>query len=598
MSQPTMSQPAIPPSQDAPDSSTEKPVRCRCRPGCRGCLIVVILLAPLLYWVGCHTTRLRVSEETTYVLGPMTSDGKRIDYFRAMEERYYPPEMQTDDNGYRMMVQTFGVQFENNLPQNQSQEQARLQIYEKLGLDPNIEPTMKPLNQPLHYLLQHRYVWEEGTGWVNTNIEDAYWGQTFWTFNDFPMLEEWYEENTAGLDVLAEAVRKPAFFVPYTRNNENTPIFDTNMTWFATPMMRGWARSLHGRARYRLGIGDIDGAIDDILSIHLLARHAVNAGTIVGSLVGIAFEGIGHSIGLGSNPEFPPTKEQIERLVAELDALPPLLPLNAILESERLFALSALQDMYWGNHPGNEMLVEMTVMPSSPAMSWTIDINVALARLNQVYDALIDPDPVGDKFLEQVFASSCSSCKPFALVTTHSRTNRFMDLQIGLFIPAMQAWREAYRRNECQANMQRLTLALLLYKQDHGNLPDGDWRESVLPYLGDDAGRYFQCPASRLANNETNYVMISGVPNGIDTPNRILLIEAMQPQKLGEGDGSLPFVQAMFGDQSDPGFAGLGSTHAGIASFSLRSGAVRSLARTTEPEVLQSLLDGTATAIP
>ena len=56
------------------------------RLGCfRGCFIIVLVLVVPVWWFCLHTTPLRVSKETTYVLGPMTSDGKRIDYFLAME---------------------------------------------------------------------------------------------------------------------------------------------------------------------------------------------------------------------------------------------------------------------------------------------------------------------------------------------------------------------------------------------------------------------------------------------------------------------------------------------------------------------------------
>ncbi len=50
----------------------------------------------------------RISKETTYLTEPLTADGKRIDYFLAMEQRRYPPQMRTDDNGARLIAQAFG----------------------------------------------------------------------------------------------------------------------------------------------------------------------------------------------------------------------------------------------------------------------------------------------------------------------------------------------------------------------------------------------------------------------------------------------------------------------------------------------------------
>jgi len=311
------------------------------------------------------------------------------------------------------------------------------------------------------------------------------------------------------------------------------------------------------------------------------------------------------AVGIGSNPEFPPTKEQIERLVRELDALPPRITFNEAIESERYFGLAALQDMYRGIIPAinpditNDKFLTMLI----PLMGGTMDMNIAMTRLNKVYDVITDPNPAenGDtEWVDQILDPSAHLINPFPLLFVRSRTNKMVDSLIIEHIPAevVQAGREAWRRGECAENMQRLTLALLLYEKEHGRLPEGDWREAIKPYLGEEADRYFQCPSHRLAQGETNYAMIGGVENGGDSPYQILIVEVMQPQKLGEGDGRLPFEQAKFGNRGDTGFDGLGSHHSGGMNAGFRSGAVRFISVSMPPEKLQHLLDGTATAFP
>ena len=572
------------------------------RRGClRGCLIVFILLALPVWWFCLHTTPLRVSKETTYVLGPMTSDGKRIDYFRAMEERYYPPEMKTDDNGYRLIVRACGATFDE---ENVHPELIRQQIYEKLGLDPNIKPTMKPIESPWKLIVEYDKEHPPAEG--EKTLGDKYGVvRTFWTFDEFPMFKDWLEENTAGIDMLAKAVRKPAFFIPYVREHENTPAVVATLRLDIAQTMREWARAAHARAHYRLGIGDIDGAINDIVTLHHLGRHAGKQGTFVAGFVGIAIEGLARSIGIGNNPKFPPTKEQIERLIAELDALPPRWTLEECLESERYYGLAVLQDLYWGINPGFDDDPFPYFRLLFPGLKWTLDINLAMAKQNKVYDAMTIPGATIDgetleEFLEQSAGrqSAGSPYNPLPLLFVRSRTDRIMRTLMSLFIPAVQAGREAWRRNECLENMQRLTLALLLYEKEHGSLPEGDWREAIRPYLGEDADRYFQCPSHRLGEGETNYAMIGGVENGVDSPNRILIAEVMQPQRLGEGDGRLPVAKAQFGNYGDTDFDGLGSRHPGGINIGMRSGGLRFISVTTKPDVLQSLLDGTATALP
>jgi len=599
-----------------------QPKKRGCRRGCLITLGVLALLAVPFVWFNLSTS-LRVSKETTYVLGPMTSDGKRIDYFRAMEERFYPPEMKTDDNGYRLIVRACGatITTEKSVQDMKTlewktieinTEPLRLQVYEKLGLDPNEKPTMKKIESPDGvYLL--KYDNENPPAEGEQNQLQKYYQATYWTFDDFPMLKDWYEDNTAGIDLLGEAIRKPAFFVPYAREHENVNIFEALSVLETPQMFRVWARAASARAKYRLGIGDIDGAIDDIITIHLIGRHAGKLGTLVSGLVGVAIEGMGYSIGIGSNPEFPPTKEQIERLVRELDALPPRVTLNEIMESERLFGLAAMQDIYWGNapqYPGGPLPKTLY-----PVMSLTVDINIALTRLNKVHDSLVIPGAtVEGKTIEEVMEQS-RSWNPLPFFSKRSRTNRIMDMLISLFIPAMQATREAWRRIECAENMQRLTLALLLYEKEHGKLPDGDWREVVKPYLGENAEQYFRCPSHRVVDAEgkwrelegtTTYTMVSNIPNPVASPNQILLVEVCQPQKLGEGDGRIPFEKVrvwrplrtlppQYPPPSD--FDGLGSYHPGIIPVGLRSGAVRSLSATIDPDELRNLLDGSAKSL-
>jgi hypothetical protein len=575
----------------------------------------------------------------------MTSDGKRIDYFRAMEERYYPPEMKTDDNGYRLIVRAVGANIKSERTRWNSQtgeqytetinaEALRVQVYEKLGLDPNVEPTMK-IESPWRIIGEYdkEYPPAEERETLSTKYMKH---NSYWTFDDFPMFQGWLEENTAGLDLLAEAVRKPVFFIPYFRAHENVPIFESVTYIDAVQVFRDWARALQARANYRLGIGDIDGAIDDMVSLHRLGRHTGRLGFMLPWLVGIAIEGMGYSIGIGSNPDFPPTKEQITRLMTEFDTLLPRWTVGQALEAERFFGLAAFQEMYWGISPGGDMFPLSFPFSLIPAMSWTLDINIVMKRLNEMYDALLTGAeihgtslPIYDRGITLITALSGEeeklrikkSWNPLPLLFVQSRSLRIADTLCAMTLPGLQSAVYAEQRVECVENMQRLTLALLLYEKEHGKLPEDDWREAIKPYLGDDPDKYFQCPSHRLAEGETSYAMIGGVTNSSPLPNQILLVEIMQPQKLGVGDGRISLEEAKLwkGElvpttieccgrkigsmrpaprPDDCDWHGLGSFHVGGMNATHRSGAVRFISETIAPEILQQLLDGTATQLP
>ena len=585
-------------TEPQPETPTEKTESRKKRFGClKLCLVVFIILAFPLVWFNISTP-LRVSKETTYVLGPMTSDGKRIDYFLAMEEQFYPPEMKTDDNGYRLIVRACGDMVNRDKSQLDPKtrqritekidaEPFRLQVYEKLGLDPDEKPTLKIQSPYAADYFGKRDNKEE----LEQRDKFMMW-KTFWTFDDFPMLKVWLEENTAGIDLLAEAVRKPAFRIPYVRENENTPIFEACMPLNEVQMLREWARAASARAYYRLGIGDIDGAIDDIVTIHRLARHGGRHGTLVAGLVGIAIEGVASAIGIGINPNFPPTKEQLERLVAELNALPPRPTMGEVLESERYFNLAAIQDMYWGNNSSSSG--EQGLMQLYPYMSWTIDINLFMTRWNKEFDEVRDGN--------FDFNVRNPSWNPLPLLFIRSRTNSIYEVLFWLAIPAIQGGQEEWHRMECAENMQRLTLALLLYEKKHGKLPADDWRQTLKEAGTSVPDNVFRCPSHGLQEGYTTYAMIGGVPNSTLSPYQILLVEVVQPQKLGEGDGRFPFEKAKFWGQNNvprhEGFDGLGSYHRGGMNAGFRSGAVRFVGETIEQEKLQQLLDGSAAALP
>ena len=293
----------------------------------------ILLLSAYVFLL--RTPPLIISEATTRITGPLTADGQ-IDFFKALEERIYPPELATDDNGFRDFVRLFGDVGE--MTTNPNREFYRLQKYEKLGLDPNVPPTLThPL--PPHEVFSNFYKAKgEDVPAKRPAMEDM------WTLEQYPMLADWINEIDVPMDAVAETIQKPVFFSPLLQSpaavQSGTPI---NLMVILLPdiqFFRNIARIFQARATYRIGNGDIDGAIDDKLTIHRLSRLTRNGGSLVQHLVGIAIEGVAVSIPVGANPEHPLTEAQLRRLLDGLDALPPRAPVHDAYEWERYVGLS------------------------------------------------------------------------------------------------------------------------------------------------------------------------------------------------------------------------------------------------------------------
>jgi len=557
--------------------------------------LILLILAIATWYLCFYAPPLKISPETTYITAPLMSDGKRIDYFRAWEERAYPPEMKTDDNGYRILVRAIGDPTKHGswdeedngccpssgLVKKFDPEPFRLQVYEKLGLDPTIPPTLKL----------------EG---ADTHVRCCVQGLP--EPEDLRLWENWLAENGAGIDLLGEAVRKPVFQVPIVRTRENRPLLSGLLEPAHT--LRMFARALQARANYRIGIGDIDGAIEDTLTCYHLARHTGKQGGTTYHLVGIAIEGMATAIPIGGNPEAPPSREQLQRLFDAICSLPPLQKLEDCYEQDRFLTLNILQEYAFGGKP---KIPDTDGIPERGLWSFAVDWNRVFRVLNKRIDALI----AGELDIE----TNLEATENFwSMLTVRGRTKVATKRFSSGEITTQPHIREIEHRRQCFENMRLLTLALLLYEKDHGKLPDGDWREALKtteraggaspPVMHQDSPAglrpplfVFQCPSHPgLADDETTYAMIRRESGEVPTtPYTLLLVEVHPPMKMTGNDGTIPEALARFNRTEDgQPTDGLDSNHSGGCNVSYRSGAVAFISRFILEEELQSHIDGTA----
>jgi uncharacterized protein DUF1559 len=644
--------------------------------GCVGILLglIVVLLLTTAYLCLFRSVPLRISKETTYITEPLKSNGKEVDYFAAWERVTYPEDLATPKNGYRLLVERIG--FAPNM-----KPQACEQIRTKLGLAAaDLESDLtcqEPYGAIVEYIDGEDFdeslierltnkeepsepsVGDEGgsdvqamaedpedQGWDEESYydefeydEDESWPvdpldvlddrmQRPWTLDDLPFMEAWLKNNDPAINLICEAVGKPTFHIPLAIDDENQLLLSIPLQ--EVGRVRSFARMLSARANYRIGTGDIDGAIQDILACNQLGRHMGQQGYVIPLLVGIASEGIADGIGIAGSLEHVPTKEQLQRLIDGMDRLRPPAAFESVLLVERYITLDVVQDTAHGRSSLNEWDLAVH-LPSRFGIDW----NAFAARVNDQCNALLEAQEFPIPY-----------ARPWDMFLLPSRSKR-MAGEFGYFwLSGLESAHEASRRRTCSERLRRISLAMLLFACDHGTLPpaystdrDGDplhsWRVLLLPYLGqqelydkirldepwdsernrqfhDKAVAFYECPSAGLSPGETTYSVVVGPDTGFQPG------EGKRLTDFGAGSAGLALVveQSVPSCWMDPTLevaqtiaemginldeepiAGLGSNHPGGCNFGFRDGAVRFVSETVDIEFLHQLLRGTATELP
>ncbi|MCL2347013.1 MAG: DUF1559 domain-containing protein [Planctomycetaceae bacterium] len=462
-----------------------------------------------------------ISRETTFITEPRTSDGKRIDYLKAFEERAYPQGWNTEQNGYRLIAEKLGVDAmnEGGVGGNKTEEQQQLfvkNMYEKLGISSPSKKAEKFVEADtlLYKLWNAKKLLNKLQFWKNEKVDDwkddwkkysEFTGRIYhpWTLETVPELKSWLKEVEPTLQIVKEAAEKPVFFIPAVSWKEHGTFSECGI---ATEMqrLRVFARTLAVRANYRLGTGDIDGAIDDILTLRKLGSHLYHQQRVIPLLLGLAFFSISDPIGPEANLQRPASREQLQRLLETLQKRPHQVDVTPCYEHERYFGLDLLQRIAWGE--------DLKTVIDPFFFAFLSSRSTAVQKLREDRYSLIyrlvaemtDWNRVLKRYNE--CCDKESDLKEFQIIEDTSklseeeRSDYFADLTMKSVLGPFyrNALEEAIHRYECTDHLRQIALAMLIYSKDHGTLPptftvdkNGKplqcWRVLLLPYLGEEA---------------------------------------------------------------------------------------------------------------
>lgn len=538
------------------DLDPENPRRRFRRWGCAALSILFLLASLTVYLLCIHVPPLRISEETTRITGPLTSDG-RIDFFKALEEKVYPPELATDENGYRHFVRVFGY---FDTPSKFYREQ----IYKKLNLDIRHAPT-GTFPDDLRDVLKRLYPDQSHEELMKT---ERLFGKP-WTDEEHPEIASWLDEAGPALDEIAGMVRKPVFFSPYVPDEES---FRTDKPFCLYDLMLpevGMVQSLSGayqaRANFRIARGDVDGAVDDMISLLHLGRKHGREMFLVLCWIGLSSEDAALSVPMTATMEQALDVHATNRFMAEWDRLPPVSELETVWEVERLSALSAMQAYLGGD---KNVLDEHDELNALGEYRWRCDQNVAYRQLNELFDQALE-----EKDQNTFDVNSFLKTDEFIrnLLTPSRRGKVFGILTAVLTEPDIKMAANRFNRTACARNMKFLTLALLLYKAEHDEFPREDWVEKIKPYLGDKADEYFRCPGGKAGQGESDYALV--LYNESVSDGKLPLLVELEQAESYENATVDPHAWLVEVDEKHS-VGGFGSRHGELIVVGLHNGAV------------------------
>lgn len=528
------------------------------------CDLAVMSAISVLVFLGFQfrTIPLRVAKETTYLTKPLKQDGKSVDYRRYQKEKYNSELIATESNGLREVLQRFGARglnIKNRLEFNAVCDRLKISPESIVG-DLNFEPVSAFLEKhvrgdnldiALAKRLAIRLVGPARSREIFGGAELDYYDikNLFlnrltlpWTDSDLPMMQKWMKKNGAALDLFQNASKKKVFEIPILGSDKYPD--QRSVVFAGSNLFRPFANGLSARANYRIGCGDIDGAIEDIATLNHFARRFQNdASDDVCYGSALAAELISNRAGIAGNMISPPSREQLVDMIRSINRLPRPKNIDKLIMISRFDALIAIRGISQGKRN-----VFFEWKDAELLVSLGIDWNIVAKQVNSAFDS---PD-----FTMRQRDKRTTSLLDYVILDRRSKqVARYI---VSLFQSSAISLVRAKHRTHALPQLKRISLAMLLYEKDHGTLPPAftvdendkplhSWRTLILPYLGEhelykkirlnerwdskhnrqfadiDVAAYRNPDASLYRKGATNYSVVIGPDFAFSgsTPNRL-----------------------------------------------------------------------------
>ncbi len=313
-----------------------------------------------------------------------------------------------------------------------------------------------------------------------------------WTVAENPQAARWLEETSPVLDMWTKAVRKPV----YTSYYPPAPLIAILLPDIQS--QRSLARATQIRCQQRIASGEIDAAIEDILTLFYLGRHAQQPNILITRLVGIAIEMMGEQTIRSFVRHGNPSAEQLAALRSQLENLPATPPLDHNLQGEMLMALDTMQRLCGAcsEYPKAPQSDETITQEFWSALGQNfdkdqtflrvlnLDWNVMRPRVEACYAEMCEIARISDRTqrneAQEAFERRWEQIhdKQFsftiilkAMLPRTKRTEQVTDICLSAFIPSLKSFYTAVDRTQAWSDLTRIGLSVEQYHAIHGVYP-------------------------------------------------------------------------------------------------------------------------------
>jgi hypothetical protein len=419
-------------------------------------LSIVLVLAAIDLVLIQLGRRISIGYDTTRITEP-TMPGGPIDYLAALEN-YYSQGVTPQNNAVPLMLEAFG---RAGLAKNQPRDG----ITTRLG--------MPPLPEAGAYY-QHRDKFPDTPTTKALDAADQVneLPQRPWKATDRPLVAAWLKENEKPLAKLAEASRRTRFFYPFNAGYRPETMIELQVPYLQ--LARQSSRALVTRALMRAGSDDAAGALEDLLTVHRLARLIAQGPIMLDRLVGYAVEDHVSDAEQAIAADGTLTAAQAREWMKAIHDVPPM---NSFVDSmgvsERYMFLDAMQ--FGARHGAANFLRTLdSTGVRRPDFYWgVIPIRFAQAMrvANDWYDRL---SAAGSKptrverhraleALDQELASSRSKGNISMMISS--------EWPLQIFFPNLTAIASRYDAVDAHRAMTQAALALAAYHAERRTYP-------------------------------------------------------------------------------------------------------------------------------